>query len=79
MELSCSSSTSEPKAEVNLEIFLCVDYFLCNIQSCINCQSLLMMCKVPAKCTALAFMCSEHIEIKFLLNLQSFADKLKKE
>ncbi|RNA32118.1 hypothetical protein BpHYR1_047790 [Brachionus plicatilis] len=30
----------------------------CNIQSCIYCQSLLMMCKFSAKCTTL-----EHIEI----------------
>ncbi|RMZ98808.1 hypothetical protein BpHYR1_013103 [Brachionus plicatilis] len=25
----------------------------CNIQSCINCKSLLMMCKISAKCTTL--------------------------
>ncbi|RNA29558.1 hypothetical protein BpHYR1_041890 [Brachionus plicatilis] len=27
----------------------------CNIQSCINCKSLLMMCKISAKCTTLLF------------------------
>ncbi|RNA26918.1 hypothetical protein BpHYR1_023715 [Brachionus plicatilis] len=30
----------------------------CNIQSCTNCQSLLMMYKISAKCTAI-----KHIEI----------------
>ncbi|RNA10871.1 hypothetical protein BpHYR1_043870 [Brachionus plicatilis] len=30
----------------------------CNIQSCINCKSLLMMCKISAKCTSL-----DYIEI----------------
>ncbi|RNA13696.1 hypothetical protein BpHYR1_042582 [Brachionus plicatilis] len=30
----------------------------CNIQSCINCKSLLMMCKISAKCTTL-----DYIEI----------------
>ncbi|RNA21792.1 hypothetical protein BpHYR1_003701 [Brachionus plicatilis] len=27
----------------------------CNIQSCINCKSLLMMCKISAKCTTLDY------------------------
>ncbi|RNA35715.1 hypothetical protein BpHYR1_053212 [Brachionus plicatilis] len=27
----------------------------CNIQSCINCKSLLMMCKISAKCTMLDY------------------------
>ncbi|RNA18082.1 hypothetical protein BpHYR1_019502 [Brachionus plicatilis] len=30
----------------------------CNIQSCINCKNLLMMCKISAKCTTL-----DYIEI----------------
>ncbi|RNA28298.1 hypothetical protein BpHYR1_020130 [Brachionus plicatilis] len=27
----------------------------CNIQSCINCKSLLKMCKISAKCTTLDY------------------------
>ncbi|RNA23492.1 AP-like endonuclease reverse transcriptase [Brachionus plicatilis] len=38
----------------------------CSIQCCINCQSLLMINKISAKCNTL-----QYIEIKFLLNLIS--------